>query len=196
MVTIPRGKILKLLDSRLNKDRLAHSLAVEKEAARLAAHHGEDWHKAALTGLLHDLCRCDHPSWQLEYMRESSFALSKEWLANPQLWHGSCAAVFIRRELGIRDREILKAVWFHTTGRPGMSNFEKIIFLADKIEPTRNYDGAPDLRTAAYRSLDEALLLVLRQNLAHLCKNGLPLVKEAYQAYNELAATNMHGRIK
>jgi len=193
MFTPTRDKILKLLASHLSEDRLNHSLAVEKEAALLAAHHGEDWHKAALTGLLHDICRCDAPNRQLEYMRENGVALPKEWLANPQLWHGPCAAVFIRRELGIRDREILRVVRFHTTGRPGMTGFEKVIFLADKIEPTRDYQGIAEIRAAAYRCLDEALHLALGQNIAYVCKIGLPLVKETYQAYNKLTTKNREG---
>ena len=188
MPAVNRREIIKLLASRLDADRLAHSLSVEKEAARLAAHHGEYWHKAALAGLLHDICRCGHPNWQFEYMRKNSGALSREWLASPQLWHGPCAAVLIRRELGVKDREILNAVRFHTTGRPGMTDFEKIIFLADKIEPTREYEGVAILRETAYRSLDEAIHLALGQNIAQLCKMKLPLVKEAYDAYNELTA--------
>ena len=189
MPAITRAGMLKLLTTRLSEDRFAHSIAVEKEAIKLASHHGEDWHKAALAGLLHDVCRCDDQSWQLAYMRENSLCLSKEWLQNPQLWHGPCAAALIRREFGIRDQKILMAVRYHTTGRPGMTDFEKIVFLADKIEENRDFDGVEELRAAAYRSLDEALYLALRQSLSLLCKTGLPIVKEAYQAYNELAIT-------
>ena len=179
-----------MLKSRLNENRLRHSLGVEKEAIQLASRHGQDWHKAALAGLLHDFCRCDDQSWQLEYMRNNSVKLSKEWLKNPQIWHGPCAAVYLRRELGIRDQKILMAVRFHSTCRPGATDFEKVIFLADKIEGNRNNDNVEEIRAAAYRSLNEALYLVLKRNLVYLCKNGLPIVKETYEAYNELTIKN------
>ena len=187
MPLITRSKILKLLSSRLSGRRLRHSLATEKEAIRLAAHHGEDWHKAATAALLHDLFRCESFDRQLEYLSENSLKLSKQWLLNPSLWHGPCAAVYARRELGVKDRDILSAIRFHTTGRPGMSGVEKVILLADKIEPGRDYDGVEDLRVAAYRSMDEAIALGMRLNLARLCEDGTPLVKEAYGAYNEFA---------
>jgi len=181
-----RGKIIELLKARLDEKRFQHSLGTEKEAIRLASQHGEDWYKAALAGLLHDFCRCNAPDWQLDYMRRNAIELSKEWLKNPQIWHGPCAAVYLRRELGIRDRKILMAVRYHSTGRPNMTNFEKIIFLADKIEGNRIHNGVEELRAAAYRSLDEALYIEITRSLSHLSKMGLPIVKEAYETYNQL----------
>ena len=193
MYTPPRGKIVEMLRTRMSDERFHHSLEVEKEAMRLAAHYGEDWHRAGLAGLLHDFCRCDDPSWQLEYMRGRSVKLSEEWLRNPQIWHGPCAAAFLRGELGIRDREILLAVRFHSTCRPGASGLEKVVFLADKVEGGRKHAYAKELRAAAYRSLDEALYLEMKQSLARACKSGLPLVKEACGAYNKLATTKRKG---
>jgi len=186
MYPVPRGKIIEMLKSRLTEKRLRHSLEVEKEAIKLAARYGQDWHKAALAGLLHDFFRCDDPDWQLEYMRKNSVKLSKEWLKNPQIWHGPCAAVYLRRELGIRDQKILMAVRYHSTCRPGATDFEKVVFLADKIEGNRGHDNVEEIRAAAYRSLNESLYLEMKRNFAYLCKNGLPLVKETYDAYNEL----------
>lgn len=192
-MSLLRTKIIRILASRLERDRFNHALATEKEAARLAAHYHEDWHSAALAGLLHDLCRCHPQQWQSEYMRTHRAGLSREWLALPKLWHGPCAAAFARAELGIRERKILDAVRFHTTSRPGMSTFEKIIYIADKIEPTRSYEGVHQLRAAAHRSLDEALHLDLKRKLEHSCASGLPLVNEATAAYNELATANKEG---
>ena len=189
MIEISRREIINLLTARLDERRLGHSLAAEKEAIRLAAHHGEDWQKAALAALLHDLCRCDAAEWQLGYLRKHAVKLSEEWQQDPQLWHGPCAAVYICRELGITDREIIRAVRWHTTGHPGMTDLDKVVFLADKIEATREYEGVAELRAAAYRCLDTAVLLVLSHSLAKVCKMRQPLVKEALEAYNELATT-------
>ena len=189
MIGITRQEIINLLTARLDERRLSHSLAAEKEAIRLAAHHGQDWRKAGLAALLHDLCRCDPSQWQLRYLRGCSVKLSEEWQQNPQLWHGPCAAEYIRRELGVTDREVLGAVRWHTTAHPGMTRLEKVVFLADKIEPNRRFEGVGEIRAAAYRCLDSAVHLELRYNLAKACKMGLPLVKEALAAYNEMAMT-------
>jgi len=186
-MNIQRHEIINLLTARLDDKRLRHSLAAEKEAIRLAAHHGADWQKASLAALLHDICRCDSVQWQQNYLRERRVKLSKEWRRDPQLWHGPCAAEYIRRELDVTDREVIRAVRWHTTGYPGMSGLDKIVFLADKIEPTRNYKGVVALRKAAYQCLDTAMLLALGYGLAKLSKMGQPLVKEAVGAYNELA---------
>ena len=183
---LSRREILGLLTARLDQPRLLHSLAAEKEAIRLAAHHGEDWQKAGLAALLHDLCRCDPLQWQLGYLRGCAVRLPVEWLQNPQLWHGPCAAEYIRRELGLTDREILGAVRWHTTGRPGMSSLEKIVFLADKIEPTRSFEGVGEARAGGYICLERAVHSLLGQGLARACKIGLPLVREAVDAYNEI----------
>jgi len=186
-----RDKIMQMLSSRLDNDRIEHGISVGKEATRLAERYGHDRQKAEMAGLLHDVCRCDHPKWMREYMRKHRCVLPVEWRKNPQLWHGPCASILIRRELGIRDREILVSIRFHTTGRPGMSDFEKIIFLADKIEPTRDYSGAREIRNAAQRSLDEAVFLALKGNITHLCQRGLPLVKETVGAYNGLVTAKL-----
>ena len=183
---ITRREILGLLTARLDEPRLRHSLATEKEAIRLAARYRENWQKAALAALLHDLCKCDPIEWQLRYLRGCPVKLPQEWLQNPQLLHGPCAAEYIRRELKITDREILGAVRWHTTGHQGMTSLEKIVFLADKIEATRDYEGVEESRAAACQNLDKAVRLELRNKLSKVCKMGLPLVKEAWEAYNEM----------
>ena len=188
-MSISRREIINLLTARLDEKRLQHSLGAEKEAVRLAAHHRADWQKAGLAALVHDICRCDCTQWQQNYLRTHSVRLSKEWQHDPQLWHGPCAAVYIRRELGITDREIIRAVHWHTTGCTGMTALDKVVFLADKIEPTRKYPKVRQLRKYAYDCLDKAIVLALGQTITRLSKAGQPLVKEATGAYNELLMT-------
>ena len=193
-MNISRREIINLLSARLDEERLRHSLGAEKEAIRLAAHYGADWQKAGLAALVHDICRCDPAQWQQRYLRAHSVRLPKEWRHDPQLWHGPCAAVYIRRELGITDREIIRAVRWHTTGCPGMTTLDKVVFLADKIEPTRAYRGVGLLRKHAYVCLDKAMVVALGQTISRLSKAGQPLVKEAIGAYNELVpAVNEKG---
>ena len=179
-----RPEMLALLSSWLSGDRLSHSLESEAMARSLAIAHGEDPQRAATAALLHDLCRCKSEGWQLAYLARQSQPLSEEWRHSPQLWHGLCASVYLRRELGVRDKGILDAVRYHTTGRPGMRALEKIVYLADKAEASRDYPKADELRALAYRSLDEAMRFAQREILAWQCKKGYPLVKEAITAYN------------
>ncbi|MCL2579829.1 MAG: bis(5'-nucleosyl)-tetraphosphatase (symmetrical) YqeK [Oscillospiraceae bacterium] len=182
-----RTEILGLLSEWLSDARLAHSLETEKMAARLAILHNEDPEKAATAALLHDLCRCLPTERQHEYIKRDGITLSKEWMLSPQLWHGPAAAFYIQAELEIYDRDILDAVRCHTTARAQMSTLEKIIYLADKAEDSRDYNGVEEIRAAAQRSLDEGVYLTICKNLTKQCRKGRPLVKEALGAYNELA---------
>lgn len=178
---------LDALSRRLDPARVHHSLAVEKQAIKLAAHHGLDWYRAGLAGLVHDICRCDDTDWMLAYMNRHGVRLDRDWMENPQIWHGPCGSLFLRQMFGLRDKEILWAVKYHTSFRAGMTPLEKVICIADATSEDRTFEGADKLRGLALESLDEAAWVCLGDALARVAKNGWPLVNETYEAYNELA---------
>ncbi|MDR2909614.1 MAG: bis(5'-nucleosyl)-tetraphosphatase (symmetrical) YqeK [Oscillospiraceae bacterium] len=195
-----RYELLRLLKTRLDEKRFLHSLAVERMAVRLAAAHGADWYRAGTAGLLHDIFKCGDKTLMLDYLGENGVRLGDDWLANPKLWHGVCGAVFLRRELGIRDSEILSAVRYHTTGHGRMGVLEKTVCVADVISEDRSYPELPKIRAAAVRNLDEALALTLGYGIAGAVKRGLPIVKECVEAYNNslkaiLSASNINSSI-
>lgn len=161
-----------------------HSLCVKREAVRLAALYGADVDRAALAGLLHDICKNMDKEALLQMLGNSAIILQKEELANPSIWHGIAAGNYLRSELGIEDEQVLSAVRYHTTGRAGMSLLEKVVYLADGISEDRQYPGVENMREAVNRSLDEGMALSLKHTIMMLAEAGKPIVPDTYYAYN------------
>lgn len=149
--------------------RESHTAGVVKMAAELAQRYGVDVDRAETAALFHDIFR---------YLGERAEAflpesgIKPEDYPNANLLHGPLAAAYLQQKLGITDREVLDAVWYHTTGRPGMGLLEKILFVADKCEEGRRYPGVETLREAVRQDLDQCVLLILRQSMAHLKEKG------------------------
>ncbi len=151
-----------LLKERLSEKRYRHSLSVQEEAVRLAKRYGADREKASLAGLLHDVMKDVPRDEQLKYCRDNDIMLTLFEEKEPKLLHAVTGAHYLRNALGIGDQEVLLAVRYHTTGRAGMSLLEKIIYLADFVEPLRSFEGVEPVRTVLReKGLDEALLRAL-----------------------------------
>ena len=155
---------LKRLRTVLKPSRVNHTIGVAETARRLAEHYGTvDPERAYLAGILHD---CG---------KNRGTALT----------HGPVGAVIAREEYGIQDEEILSAIRFHTTGRPAMTDLEKIIFTADYIEPGR--DRAPrleELRKMAFCDLDKTIVCILADTLSYLRDSGADIDESSLQTYN------------
>ncbi|MDD5603435.1 MAG: bis(5'-nucleosyl)-tetraphosphatase (symmetrical) YqeK, partial [Eubacteriales bacterium] len=106
----------------------------------------------------------------------------------PALLHGPAGAAAAESEYGIEDREILDAIYYHTTGRPGMSLLEKIIFIADHLSPERGYDGIAELRETAVKNLDTALIEAMAGTISYVAAKGLPIHTDMVEARNCLLA--------
>ena len=171
----------------LAPDRLAHSYGVAKEAQRLAGRYGEDRQRAYYAGLCHDICKNMPLEEQLQWIKRSAIILDDAFYHQPPIWHGFAAAQYLREEMGVEDEELLQAVRYHTTGRAGMSLLEKIIFTADLTEEGRGYPDVETVRTLADRSLDQAVLYILRYTLGKLLVNSGLLCRDTWAAYNQLA---------
>ena len=134
----------------LTDKRFFHSQCVAAEAARLAQRYGADVEKARLAGILHDI------------MKDSGIILTKTQSRNRKLWHSLAGAAYLRDKLGVADEEILSAVRCHTSGKGDMTLLEKVLFVADYISADRDYPGVEDMRLAADRSLEEAMVEGIR----------------------------------
>ena len=137
----------------LGEKRLLHTLNVGYLSAHLAGLYGADRDKALIAGALHD-CAKELP---LEQQLEMAKRYSGDLFTEKKIIHSSAGATFAKEELGIGDSEILDAICYHTTGRGGISVLEKIVYLADKIEPARNYMDLAPIREAAEKDLDSAV---------------------------------------
>jgi predicted HD superfamily hydrolase involved in NAD metabolism len=169
----------------MSEKRRTHTYAVAEEAKKLAQQYGEDMEKAELAALFHDLFRGVGKEELNEYV--GRLGLASAYLDNPDLAHGKIAACVMEREFYVADRDIINAVSFHTTGRADMSRLEKILYLADAIEPNRDYPGAGALRELAYKDLDQACLAALERTIEHVTGKGLHLDRHTLEARDSLA---------
>lgn len=166
--------------------RFAHVLGVLETALVLAEAHELELAAAAWAALMHDACK----SWGHErcraFCRVRGLPVAEEDLDYPGLWHAWAAAARAQIDFGLEQEDILNAIRYHPTGRPGMSLCEKVLFVADYTEPTRGFDGAQALRNQAFLNLDLAVLGVLEHKIGHMRAEGIPIHPRAQAALKDL----------
>lgn len=169
-----REKMEYKLKKELDHQRFQHTLGVERTAREMARAFGEDEEKAALAGLLHDCAKCMPLSQMVKAAKHADVdPVMKESKALMHAVAGRCVAESV---YGVKDEDVLGAIRWHTTGRAGMTRLEKIIYLADMIEPGRKpYPGLEELRAQCMRDLDGAMHAALRMSLEHVQKQGKTL---------------------
>ena len=170
----------------LSPDRYAHVLRVADYAAQLAPIHGLDSYRAYIAALAHDCTKYMDDRAQLEYFEKNGIRLTADELETPKIYHQISGAHFARKRFGIEDGDILNAVRYHTTGREGMSRLEKLICLADSIEPGRDYPGADMMRQTARTSLDRALLMSFDRLIEFIKQRGLNMNEKTLKARDYL----------
>ena len=173
----------------LDEARYQHTLGVMHTAGCMAMAHQFDIKKAMLAGLLHDCAKCMTHEERLALCEEYGVPVTESELENKALLHAKAGAILAKMEYDITDIEILHAIAVHTTGAPDMNTLDKIIYIADYIEPGR--DKAPNLervRMLAYKDLDACMAQILYDTLNYLSSRGGhmdPMTKEAYEFYKE-----------
>lgn len=186
------AKLLRELEKKMKKaqdaKRYEHTLGVEFTAAALAMRYGSSVTDAQIAGVLHDCAKCLSDEKRLKICEKHDIPVSDVERRNPFLLHAKVGAYLAEEKYEVRNKpEILDAIRYHTTGREGMSLLEKIIFVADYIEPGRRH--APDLpavRKLAFEDLDAAVLRILEDTLEHLKKTGGetdPMTERVYRYY-------------
>lgn len=157
----------------LKPSRYQHSIGVEEVSHDLAVIYGCDVYKACIAGILHDCVKYMSGEELLNECRRLHIAISKVEECNTDLLHAKVGAIHARECYGICDEEILNAIIYHTTGRPGMTLLEKIIFTADYIEPYRKpLPRIQKIRQMAYENLDLAIIMILENTLEYLNSTG------------------------
>ncbi|MEE1064619.1 MAG: bis(5'-nucleosyl)-tetraphosphatase (symmetrical) YqeK [Acutalibacteraceae bacterium] len=178
-------KIIELIRSKLELRRFQHSLNVAESARYLAEKYGGYADKAYTAGLLHDVMKNASEEEQLGVITEAGIELLPEERANKKLWHAIAGAAYIKKVMGIDDKELYKAVRYHTTGRAGMSLLEKIVYLADYISAERNYKDVDVMRKLCDESMDAAVLYALEFGIPDLVKRGSVIHPDSLDLYNE-----------
>ena len=176
---------------RIGEKRFLHTIRVKDTAIKLAKIHDVDVEKAEIAGFLHDCAKIRDKKDLIKKAKENHLLLTKEMMKAPQIIHSYLGALFAREFYGIDDEDILNAITYHTTGRANMSDLEKIIFLADYIEPLRNFDGVERARELANKDLDAAMYFALNNTLKFLVERDNYIVVETVLARNYYKEMNI-----
>lgn len=171
----------------LSEKRYIHSLGVADESKKLAKKYGANPEQAYLAGLVHD-CAKEVPPQNMEDLLKNKYRIAIDAFSRmtPKILHGPLGACEAQSRFGIYDPEILDAIKYHTTGKGGMSLLSKIIYIADYIEPNRDFDGVEELRSLAYKDIDEAIIKGIDDTIADLTSRGLLLHPDTIHARNSL----------
>jgi predicted HD superfamily hydrolase involved in NAD metabolism len=180
-----------LARQKLTKDRLLHSISTADCSLKIARAYGVDPDRAYLAGVLHDIARELSTEQLLRRAKEEGIILRKEERARPFLLHGKVAALIAQEEMGIKDMGVLDAISFHVTGRRNWTRLEQVLYLADKIEPTRDYPKVDFVRMLLERGdFDRALFECLRNTIIYACQTkGWIVDTETVVVFNEVAKT-------
>ena len=171
----------------LKPKRYLHVLGVSYTCASLAMRYQVDLTKAQIAGLLHDCAK--HLSGETLLMECITYGLPISMIEekNPYLLHGKLGAYYAKEKYGVEDEEILSSIIYHTTGKPNMTILEKIVFVADYIEPSRQKDrvrGLDEVREHAFENLDRTVYEVARNTLAYLKECGGDIDSTTVDTYN------------
>lgn len=175
----------------LREARYLHSVGVEETAFDLALIHGYDTKKASIAGILHDCAKNISDNELLMECERYHIPVSDVENKCIFLLHAKVGAMYAKEKFGVKDEEIFNAIWNHTTGCPGMSLLEKIIFTADYIEPYRRpLPRINEIRWKAYNDLDQAVYMVLDNTLQYLFNSGTiidPVTIDTYHYYKKIS---------
>ncbi len=185
------SKIKKKLKKKLDKERYHHTLGVASTAVCMAMRYEVDLEKANLAGLLHDCAKCIPDDEKYELCAKYDISLSDAELQNPSLLHAKLGAYIARDKYSVKNQEILDAITWHTTGKAGMTTLEKIIFIADYIEPGRTKQrNLAEIRKMSFIDLDETVYLITKDTLDYLSTTPKMIDKNTREAYEYYA--NLH----
>ncbi len=187
MKTNELSKIRKSLEKTLDPKRYEHTLGVEYTAAALAMRYDASILNAQLAGLLHDCAKCLSNTKRLSICEKNNITVTEVEKRNPFLLHAKVGGFLAKETYGVEDKDVINAILNHTTGRPGMSLLEKIIFIADYIEPGRKQaPNLQEIRRLAFINIDQALVKILEDTLAYLQGSGGeldPMTARTYEYY-------------
>lgn len=182
-VDFSREELLEKVAAAMSEKRFKHVLGVEKAALELAEKYDCDKTKTSLAALLHDYAK--------EVADEVFLALIDQKDLNPDLknwgnniWHGLVGAHLIAADFGLVDQEILQAIQRHTIGADEMTLLDKVLYVADYIEPGRDFPDVDEARAIARQNLDKAVAFETAQTVAHLAKKGIPIHPQTLETYN------------
>ena len=186
---VPYGQMTMMLKKSLSEYRLRHTLSVAETAVWLARLFGVDPVQAHIAGMLHDCAKGMDAPTLLQLIRSGGISADELELSMPALLHAPAGAALAKSQYHVADQGILSAIRWHTTGRRNMTPLEKVVYLADMIEPGRAmYPGLEELRQCARENLDEAVYMAAAQSASYVAARG----KKLHPRTMELASRERH----
>ena len=179
-----------LLQQSLKPKRYEHSLRVYETALKMAGQYRADVEKVAVAALIHDCGRQVPKEASVAKAKELGIPVDPVEAAQPILLHAKLGVYYAVRKYGIDadNKEVLDAIRYHSTGTADMTDTAKIVFLADLIEPGRDFEGVEEIREASFQDLDRGMLLAYDNTIRYLLEDGLLIHPDAIAGYNQLAA--------
>ena len=178
-------KALKLVKPHLNQTRYEHTKRVLKTALILADMYRVDREDTMLAAIFHDYAKYRPLDEMITIIKDQN--LSTDLLSfHHELWHGPVGSILVEKELGIEKQSIKDAIYWHTTGHGQMTDLEKIIYLADYIEPGRNFPGLNLIQKKAGENLNEACFMAVRNSMRFLVERERLIYPETLHMYNQL----------
>lgn len=172
MLEININQIKEYVEKTLPNKRMKHTEGVRETALKLAKQYGCDENKVEVAALLHDVGKYLQRDVLVDIIKFDDENKKRILQAEPQVYHGFGSAYLAERDLGIEDTDILNAIKYHTTGRERMSLLEKIIYIADYIEPNRCFEGVEDIRGLAFRNVDESVFKAMNNTIKYIVDNN------------------------
>ena len=179
-------KIHDYLKKNINEARYIHTLGVVETAIQLSKMNNVDEEKAKIAALIHDMAKCMPKDKQFEILKNNGVKMDKYLLNSPQILHGAVGAILAKEIMGIEDIDILNAVKYHTTGKENMTTLEKIIYIADYVEPNRKYEGVDKIREVVFKDLDNGVFMGIENTMLHLLKERQLIHIDTINARNYL----------
>ncbi|MEH7124065.1 bis(5'-nucleosyl)-tetraphosphatase (symmetrical) YqeK [Bacillus sp. JJ1773] len=180
-----RESALQIVKKQLTDHRYHHTIGVMETALVLAEKYGANVKNAELAAIFHDYAKF-RPKEEMQQIIIDEGMPKELLLYNSELWHAPVGAFLVQNEVGIDDVEILDAIRYHTSGRINMTILEKVIYLADYIEPGRHFPGVDEVREIAKESLEKALIKSIQNTIFFLMKKEQPVFPATFNTYNDL----------
>lgn len=182
-LSFDRTQVLEKINGAMSEQRFRHVLGVEAAALELAQQYGCDERKASLAALLHDYAKEVADQVFLDLIDQYQLGEElKAWGNN--VWHGMVGAYKIRQDFSLEDQDILQAIQRHTVGAKQMTLLDKVLYVADYIEPNRDFPGVEEARQLSKLSLDKAVAFATARTIAHLAQKRIPIYPQTIETYN------------
>ena len=182
-IELSRKELINEVSQMMSQQRLEHTLRVEEKALELAKIYDGDLERVSIAALLHDLAKDQIDEEMRDIIISENLNLDLLQYGS-EIWHGPVGAILAQRKFQLSDEEIIESIWYHTVGAREMSLTTKIIFVADYIEPGRNFPQVERARELANESLEETIIFKLKETLKYLIDSEEKIYPKTIESYN------------